>query len=494
MDVQAIRERLEKLTYRQLQQEAKKNGVKARGTKEKLLKNLIKKLALEPFDSSFSSSAADTTGQTLDTTTQSTYSKVDKGSSNGSSAVNVDVSMNENISSATEEVNLAASVAADTTNQVLDKADESLTPPSITTTSAAMNESIFLPENEEDNSTADVAADTTQTLELTYTKVDEKSSAEPPVEDVDVAMNENVSSVIEEVNSTASVAADVTIHVLDTGDEEPSAVPSVEDVDVSMDDSRAIEEVNTPAKVAADTTTPVLDKGDKESSAEPPVEDVDVAMNENVSSAFKEVNSAACVAADVTIQVLDKNDEESLSPPSTTTTSAVMNENALPKKQISGGSPLKSPGVARQRFIDLHQRAAQQMTDIETDQKRKEERHGALTQTWTPNINKLSKPKFATPSKKVPESPYKRRRSTTIETGTPSKKRHCQGLTYPELTPRLAVLAQPKTPPRPVSRNRAQSVARMSYTPHKGAYHFVDTTGMSDEKFKEYKKQIAETR
>jgi hypothetical protein len=396
MDAQAIRERLEKLTYRQLQQEAKKNGVKAKGTKEKLLKNVLKKLALEPFDSSFSSSAADTTGQTLDTTTQSRYSKVDEEPLNEFSA---DIAMNKNGSPENEQVNSTAIVAADTAIQVLDKADEETTMASSTTTTSA-------------------------------------------------AMNESVSPKNEEVDATLSGVADTTIQVLDKADEETT--------------------------MASSTAT------------------TSAAMNENVLPQNEEVDATLNGVANTTIQVLDV--EETTMASSTETTSAAMNENVSPKKGIFGGSPLKSPGVARQRFIDLHQRAAEQMTDIETDQKRKEERHGALTRCWTPNINKLSKPKFVTPSKKVPESPYKRRRSTTIETGTPSKKRYCQGLTYPELTPRLETLAQPKTPPRPVSRNRAQSVARMNYTPRKGPYRFVDTTGMSDEKFNEYKKQSAESR
>jgi hypothetical protein len=439
MDAQAIRERLEKLTYRQLQQEAKKNGVKAKGTKEKLLKNVVKKLALEPFDSSFSSSAADTTGQTLDTTTQSRYSKVDEEPLNEFSA---DIAMNKNGSPENGQVNSTAIVAPDTAIQVLDKTDEEATmASSTTTTSAATNESVS-PENEEADATLSGVADTTiQVLD----KADEETS----VASSTAAMNEGVEDENEEVDATLSGVADTAIQVLDKADEETTMVSSTA------------------------TTS--------------------AAMNESFSPENEEVDITLSGVSDTTYHVLDKADEKTTMASSTTTASA-MNENVSPKEEIFGGSPLKSPGVARQRFIDLHQRAAEQMTDIATDQKCKEERHGALTRCWTPNINKLSKPKFVTPSKKVPESPYKRRRSTTIETGTPSKKRYCQGLTYPELTPRLETLAQPKTPPRHVSRDRARSVARMNYTPRKGAYRFVDTTGMSDEKFNEYKKQKAETR
>jgi hypothetical protein len=505
MDGQAIRERLEKLTYRQLQQEAKKNGVKAKGTKEKLLKNVIKKLALEPFDSSFSSSAADTTAQTLDTTTQSTYPKADEGLLNEYSAENT---MNKNGSP--EQVNSAAIVAADTTTQVLDNADEeSSSPPSVTTTSAAMNEKEI----------SSSAADTTHGLD----NANEESLSPPSFTTTSVAMNENVlpkqdisssaadattnglDNVDEEslnppsttsaaMNENASPekeisssAADTTTHGLDDANEESSSPPSITTSAMNEKEvsSSAMNEKEVSSS-AADTTY-VLDNANEESSSPLSITTTSAAVNENASPE-KEISFSA---ADATTHGLDNANEESLNPPSTT--SAAMNENVSPKKGIFGGSPLKSPGVARQRFIGLHQRAAEQMTDIETDQKRKEERHSALTRCWTPNINKLSKPKFATPSKKVPESPYKRRRSTTIETGTPSKKRYCQGLTCPELTPRLEILAQPKTPPRPVSRTRASSVARMNYIPRKGAYHFVDTTGMSDEKFNEYKKQRTET-
>uniref|UniRef100_A0A914PJK5 Profilin n=1 Tax=Panagrolaimus davidi TaxID=227884 RepID=A0A914PJK5_9BILA len=116
MDAQAIRERLEKLTYRQLQQEAKKNGVKAKGTWEILLKNIIEKLALEPFDSS---------------------------------SENADSNMNNNGLPENEQVNSTAIVAADSTIQVLDKADDETT---MASTSAAMNESVS-PENEEVDAT-----------------------------------------------------------------------------------------------------------------------------------------------------------------------------------------------------------------------------------------------------------------------------------------------------------------------------------------------------
>jgi hypothetical protein len=490
MDAQAIRERLEKLTYRQLQQEAKKNGVKAKGTKEKLLKNVLKKLALEPFDSSFSSSAADTTGQTLDTTTQSRYSKVDEEPLNEFSA---DIAMNKNGSPENEKVNSTAIVAADTAIQVLDKADEETTmASSTTTTSAAMNESVS-PKNEEVDATLSGVADTTiQVLD----KADEETTMASSTATTSAAMNENVLPQNEEVDATLNGVANTTIQVLDNkAVEETTMASSTTITFAALNESISPENEEADANLSgvADTTFQVLDNANEETMALSTAT-TSAAMHESVSPENEEVDATLSGVSDTTYQVLDKADVQTTMASSTETTSAAMNENVSPKKGIFGGSPLKSPGVARQRFIDLHQRAAEQMTDIETDQKRKEERHGALTRCWTPNINKLSKPKFVTPSKKVPESPYKRRRSTTIETGTPSKKRYCQGLTYPELTPRLETLAQPKTPPRPVSRNRAQSVARMNYTPRKGPYRFVDTTGMSDEKFNEYKKQSAESR
>uniref|UniRef100_A0AC34F777 SAP domain-containing protein n=1 Tax=Panagrolaimus sp. ES5 TaxID=591445 RepID=A0AC34F777_9BILA len=430
MDEESIRKKYEALTYRDLQKKAKKINIKANGKKEELLNKIVKKLLNNEMDSTCATSVADSS--------QINDSALEKSSADVSEAF---IDSNLRSTSASPTNCLKRNVSP-----ILDNSQLQLT--------------------------------SVAPLDTTYVK-EGASEAEDATDDANIlSSNTNCDDIKAEKEETSQNSSKDGSKLL-PADVENSYVTPEKDESSSNSKEKKLSPNKSLDAIHVEEHVDVIDHNVEYAG------DTSPALKPNNPSQYDSpVKNKEDVQNDTNLLPADPKHEFA-------TLEKESNENSLLQKRHYL-SPKKSPAAVRQRFNELHQLAAKQMTDIETDQKLKQERQGTLTNGWTQRLNELSKPKnhrFDTPSKKAPESP-KKRRSSSVAVGTPISKRACRdGLTYPECTPRIEELARPKTPPRSPSRCRSSSVGRISYKPKCGPYVFIDTTKMTNAEFEKYKKK-----